>query len=477
MRFFPIAVGALLLACPLRAAEPEPIELTIHARSIETPVLNYRLFPAEAEMKPGNAAPILLRLPWGRENWMTQVFPTLQQWESRPLDAPEWATSGGVLPDEIVNEMKRAAFRREAMWEYPIGEAPPLYSIRLPDAQGLRGFLDRGLGARIRYHISRGELAEAREGIMIGLANARHLAQTPFYVTQLMAVAIDRTMLDRTAELISQPDSPNLYWALSTLPDSLIELGRTASLEGDFFRLSFPAVDDLDRPRERAEWMKMASQLVVVLDEFDELPKHPKQDESALVRRLLAQWAQAARDELAELMSMSAEKVAAMSDEEAGIRWYVRNRLAIDQRAAAVIRLPPREAWPQLARLRDDVQALHENSGTKKSDDFDSTSIYLSIWSLKRKVQLLRIIEAVRDHLATHDGKLPAGLDDIAELPIPLDPLTDQPFEWRVFQNNAAILKAPPLPASALEPDSAGARANMLEYWLQAIKRDEEDRS
>ena len=97
MRFVVVSVTvAILLSRPLRGQEPKPIELTIHARAIETPVLKYRLLPAEAELKPGNAVPILLRLPWEQTRWMSEVFPTLKEWESRPSNAPEWAASGGV---------------------------------------------------------------------------------------------------------------------------------------------------------------------------------------------------------------------------------------------------------------------------------------------------------------------------------------------------------------------------------------------
>jgi hypothetical protein len=462
-----------LFVSPLRAEESKPIRLIIHARAIETPVLKYRLFPSEAELKRGNAVPILLRLPWEQMPWMNTVFPTLKEWESRPLGAPEWAKSNGVLPDSFFSEMRRAAYRREATWEYPIGETPSLYFILLPDVAGLRDFLGRGLAARIRYHISRGELDEAREGILVGLANARHLAQAPFYVNQLVAITIDRAMLERTAELVSRPDSPNLYWALSTLPDSLVELGRTASFEGDLFALTFPAVSDLDRPREVAEWTTMAGQLIALLEETEELPKSTQQAEDAAARSIPRQWVKVARDELPQLLHTSAEKVTAMSDEEAAIRWYVHERLAADQRASAIVRLPPGEAWPLLARLRDDVRAMHDKAGTKGSGFFDPTSVYLSIWSLKRKIESLRIIEAIRHHMATHDGKLPARLDDIKEVSVPVDSLTGEPFEWQA-EGSSAILKAPPLPAVAFEPDSSTARANMLEYWLRTSGGDQD---
>lgn len=453
-----IALSLILLSRARGVDEPEPIELTIQPRAIEAPLLKYRLFPAEAELKPGNAVPILLRLPWERTLWMNEVFPTLKEWESRPLNAPEWAASNGVLPLNFYNEMKRAAFRRDASWEYPIGETSSPFVILLPDVQGLRVFLNYGLSARIRYHVTRGELGAAREGILVGLANARHLAQTPFLVNQLVALAIHRAMLDRTAELISQPDCPNLFWALSALPESLIELERAASLEGDLFVLSLPGVNELDRPREAREWRKMAEQLIeVIRDVSNEAPQS------------IAGWAEHARRELPELLGITPEKVAAMIDEEAAIRWYVYQRIALDQRAAAVLVLRPREAWPLLHQLRKDVEVMRQKTDAKESESLDATPVYVRAWSLKRKIASLRVIEAVRDYLAAHDGKLPARLDDIRGVPIPLDPMTGEPFHWRV-DGKSATLKAPSLATAVVEPDWATALANALEYRLQVKK-------
>jgi hypothetical protein len=467
MRFVTVfAAISVLLVRPLAAEESPPVELTIRARAIETPVLKYRLLPAEAELKPGNAAPILLRMPWEQTAWMNQVFPTLHEWETRPLDAPEWAASGGVLPEHFFREMRRAAFRRTADWEYPIGEAASLYTILLPDVQGLRVFIGRGLVARIRYYLSRGELEQAREGILIGLADGRHLAQTPFYVCQLVAIAIHRTMLDQTGELISQPDSPNFYWALSALPDSLISLDRTASLEADAFARTLPVAADLDGPRNQQEWRNMARQLVELLKTLDELPEARAKD-GASTLDVLAKWTAVAREELPELANVSAAKVTAMSDAEASVRWYVHQRLAIDHRAAAAVVLPPREAWPLLRQLRQEVKSLHEKTGTTESGFFDPTLMYVSPWSINRKIQALRIIEATRHYMAAHEGKLPAALDDITEVPIPLDPLTGEPFSWKV-SGETALLEAPPLPAWAIPPDSTAARVSVVRYRLTA---------
>ena len=152
-----LAMAATAIYGTSRGEDSKPIEITIYERATESPALKYQLLPSEAELKAGNAAPILLRLPWEQTAWMNKVFPTLHEWESRSLDAPEWNAFGGVLPSNFYAEMKRAAYRREATWEYPIGETPTPYMILLPDVQGLRGFLRHGLSARIRWHLSRGK--------------------------------------------------------------------------------------------------------------------------------------------------------------------------------------------------------------------------------------------------------------------------------------------------------------------------------
>jgi hypothetical protein len=453
------AVVIVTLCHGVRADELKPIELTIYARAIESPVLKYRLLPAEAELKAGNAVPILLRLPWEESTWMHDVFPKLKDWES--LNAPDWAPAKGLLTPKFFNEIKRAAFRREASWEYPISETPSPYFILLPDLQ-LRQFLAYGLSANIRYNLARGELDEAREGILVGLANARHLAKTPFYVNQLVAIAVDRAMLDRVAELISQDNSPNLYWALSTIPESIVDLDHTASFASTAFTMTFPAVNELDRPRDPAEWDKMAEQLIELADQFEEL----QQKGSTAASQYVTAWAKVARAEFSRSSDLQAEKVAAMSDAEVAIRWYVNQRLTTDQRAAAAVVLRPREAWPVLHQSRKDLNSFYEKSGTKPSGFFDGTRLYVSAWSLRRKIQSLRIIEAVRDYVATHDGELPLKLADIRGIPVPVDPMTDQPFHWHV-DGKTAVLKAPSLGAEVLEPDWDTALANPLEYRLE----------
>ena len=462
-----ICVG-LFFNSLLHAEEQKPIELILEGQAIESPVLKYKLLPAESELHDGNAVPILLRLPWEQNPWMMNVSPTLEEWSRRPLVAPEWDSfgTGAIFPERFYGEIKRAAYRREAHWEYPIQETQSPYGILLPDAQGLRVFLKYGLTARIRYHLSKGELDQAREGILIGHANARHLAQTPFYVLQLVSASIHHSMLDQTTELISQPNSPNLYWALSGLPESLLEMERSARLAGHLFEMTFPAVNDFDRPRTQEEWRKMADQLVEYLVESGELEIPKTGGEFALEVGIRSVVIKLARPDLTKRLGIPAEKVAAMSDEEVGLRWYTHLRMSLDQKAAAIHSLPPREAWPELRRLQDDVQDFSTMTGMKQWEQISPCSVYVTAWSLKRKIQSLRVIEAVRHHMATHDGQLPARLDDMQGVSIPLDPLTELPFEWQV-DGQTATLKSPALPADIMEMMGSQSPASMIEYRVR----------
>jgi hypothetical protein len=286
------------------------------------------------------------------------------------------------------------------------------------------------------------------------------LSQTPFFVNQLVALGVHRAMFDRTTELIGQPESPNLYWALSTLPDSLVELDRAADFEGTLFANTFPVANDLDAPRDARQWKKMSLQLLELLEQLQEIPPgaKPAPEEDAysnLINELLQRlgatesrrigFIKSAREELAALLKIAPEKVAAMSDDEVGVRWYVQLRLSRDQKIAAVMRLDPREAWPRLKELQAEIDSLRQKTGGKGLEFFNPTNIYANAWALRRQIAMLRVIEAVRHYTATGDKQLPKSLADVDGLSIPLDPLSGAPFEWSV-EGEVATLKPPAMP-------------------------------
>jgi hypothetical protein len=59
----------------------------------------------------------------------------------------------------------------------------------------------------------------------------------------------------------------------------------------------------------------------------------------------------------------------------------------------------------------------------------------------QRQFAALRCVEAIRMHAAAHQGKLPQGLSEITEVPIPVNPVTGKGFPYHL-EGDVAVLVA-----------------------------------
>ncbi len=89
--------------------------------------------------------------------------------------------------------------------------------------------------------------------------------------------------------------------------------------------------------------------------------------------------------------------------------------------------------------------------------------IKLSQLRLDRRLAVLRIVEALRFYAAAHQGQLPASLDDIRDVPIPVDPLTGKAFDYR-REGERARLSGPAPPPEA-------AQAHKIRYEITLRKK------
>lgn len=74
------------------------------------------------------------------------------------------------------------------------------------------------------------------------------------------------------------------------------------------------------------------------------------------------------------------------------------------------------------------------------------------MYRLDGQVAGLLCIEALRHHMATHDGQLPETLSEVSDLEVPDDPATGQPFTYRLDGTKAILDVSPPKGAG---PDDA----------------------
>jgi hypothetical protein len=62
---------------------------------------------------------------------------------------------------------------------------------------------------------------------------------------------------------------------------------------------------------------------------------------------------------------------------------------------------------------------------------------------IDQRIALLRCIEAIRMHAAEHGGQPPETLAAVKIVPLPLDPMTGQPFSYAVKGKEITLQAAP----------------------------------
>jgi hypothetical protein len=84
----------------------------------------------------------------------------------------------------------------------------------------------------------------------------------------------------------------------------------------------------------------------------------------------------------------------------------------------------------------------------------------------ERRIAALRCVEAIRLYAAAYNGRLPAALGDITQVPIPPDPVTGKGFDYKASGSRATLYGPPP-------PGEAGIASGLkYELTLQVSRQD-----
>jgi hypothetical protein len=306
------------------------------------------------------------------------------------------------------------------------------------------------LALQARVEIAAGDYAAAAHTLQTGFAFSRHAGAGPFLINSLVGIAIASQFADALQDWVSRADSPNLYWSLTALPRPLIDIRKQLEFEQRVVEIQFPVMADLKRPRAPAEWDAALKQVRTELKrilEFDEsgkrapLPKRGPTDPAGQSPELPA-----GRKYLVQRLHLPAARVKAMPPAQVLLLHMqgVNDEFRDDLFKGAYLPLP---------------QALRVVQGSlkrlKAAPDLEATRIprfllpgmhkaVVAPNRLERRIAALRAIEAVRLYAAAHDGRLPDKLADVKEVPVPQDPGTGRPFQYR-RANQTATLIGPPL--------------------------------
>jgi hypothetical protein len=467
-RTFAACCLALLAAAPPALAQGrEPVRLTLHPMAPSPPVLRYRLLPELLEQTPGNAAdlyqkavPLLKELPPDHEE-------RLGEWEKLPpqeLPREEVRRVLGAY-GEALGLVEKGARREYCDWGLTERLRKEGIGALLPELGPMRTAA-RLLALRARLEVAEGRFGEAVRTIRSGLALAKHVGESPTLSMGLTGNSLAATMADEVTWFVRQPKAPNLYWPLADLPRPFLDLRKSLASERVAIAGLLPDVAASARDPNAGPWgeelARKYHRMLLGLEEPGtparrlrlalRLQKEHEADKEALV-------ASGRPRELVEKMPHVQVAV---------LRAFVEYDRATDEMLKWQA-FPDAEALPHLRQAHARLKARLKKSDAPLGAQLAGLLLpgYHRVFAARaqgdRRFAALRCVEAIRLYAAAHGGRLPPELAAVREVPVPDDPVTGKPFQYRV-NGDRATLHAPP-------PDGeTPVRGNTLTYEL-TLKR------
>jgi hypothetical protein len=443
-----VFLGAL---CPLTAVAAESddnatqtVRLDVWPAVAPRPALKIELLPNIRERRPGNAAvhynKIGLNYPDGPA--AHSDLKELDQWLEVPLAQLPRDKVRAYLDkhQRVLDDIALAARRDQCDWELPIREQDFVTMI-LPEVQRIRSFA-RLLQLQARLQIVEGRLDDALDTFRTGYAIGRHVAAGTTFISDLVGMAICGQMSKRIEEMIQQPGAPNLYWALTALPRPLIDLRSGAEAEPQMLYLSYPEFADLEsRVMSPQQWQQLLDRLLEHVQLW-----HGRDSETMdrlwLSARTVKGYPMAKQYLIG--LGHSSEEVEAMPVAQVVLIYTMR---VFDDYRDDTYKWLTVPYWQARRGLRENNELLR-HAADREIVPIASLllpaveNVSLASARSQRSIAMLCVIEALRLYGAAHDGKLPARLSDITEVPLPEDPLSGGPFLYRL-DGDAAVLEAP----------------------------------
>jgi hypothetical protein len=441
-----LPVCALLLVLPVAGrADEAPTEtmvrLTVKPQAPPTPALRYQLLPELREMNPGNPIQGYLVCFMEQNHFFfdkTEVE-NREKWQTMPLKD----LSGKDLHNYGGNALRQADYAARLDtpdWQILLKMRRDGINTLLSDVQWMR-FLAAALKVRFRGELADGRFDDALVTAKTMLALSRHLGEHPTFVGDLVGVAVGFQAVGPLEEMVQQPGSPNLYWALTDLRSPFLDLRA-----GEQGEMVWPDVEfrllHLDDQAPMSD-----AQIKAVLDQVRDWMKLQEGGQDPIgVKGDPADWVAAQAKDADRIQAARKRLIASGSSEEKVKQFPAQQVVLLDEKLEYEIQRD--DGMKTLGLPYWEAEKLAAAQNLKRKE-------YLfPLWPANMKVRqaearldqrlaLLRCVEALRAFAAENDGKLPAKLEDV-KLPLPVDPVTGKPFPYELNGDTATLRGTPP---------------------------------
>ena len=449
-----------MLLCPALAdgdamkSPPIPaVKLNLHPAAAPVPALKYRLMPELRDLKPGNSV----------ISYYRAFAPEWQIVIQRDKDFWNWVEKWGddkskPPPKELdfvkgfaaLTELDIGARRAYCDWEMIDRLRKDGIMMLLPDIQSFRTYSIL-LAARARYEMLDRKFDKSLYTLQTGFTMARHISEGPTLIQALVGAALTHQMVAEVEQLIQQPGAPNLYWTLTDLPTPFIDLRKSIQGEKIMMDSLFPGwrsmLTDVEAaPVAPAEFEKLLVQNIAALEGGSGTSRSWEQ------KPMLALFAAKSYPEARKFLldqGRAKQVVDEMPVSQVALLYEIYNYDRFYDEMVKWYGHP----YPVMSKgIGKAERRLREARADAAAGTFLATlllpavqKVFGASYRIDRKLAGLRCVEAIRLYAAGHDGKLPAALKEIEEVPVPVDPYTGQAFEYKVGAGGA-VLTAPVTP-------------------------------
>ena len=377
-------------------------------------------------------------------------YPAIDEWMAAPLkDFPRDDVAKFLKPCESTfREVEAGARCEDCDWGLTEKLRRNGFNTIIQDVQDMRA-VTALLGLRIRFELAEGRTDRAVHALQTGFAVSRHVADSPTLISALVGIAVGNIMLGRLEEVMQQPDAPSFYWPLTDLPRPFIDLRKPMQGERVSVYGSFPGAAEMAADLNAKPWTpEQVAKVVYQFQYFDDEPNEVLKikDQALLLTRIASQHEAAKKLLLDE--GRPKELVEAMPHVQVALRASLYRYDQVYDQFLKEQGLAFWEARPAITQAEERLKGL--------ANDRDESAIPIARFLLPavqkvfaartrtdRRIAALRCVEAVRLYAAGHDGKFPAALDDVKDVPIPDDPVTGKPFGYRLVGDRAFLTSTP----------------------------------
>jgi hypothetical protein len=453
----------LLLATAPALAQPiSPVKkFAVTPAGEPKPALRYQFLTPIREQVPGNAAVHYYRAAQvrpspgsDREKFLAEDK-QVQGWEEAEIEK---------LPVKEVREYLdryKAMFREveeggrcdRCEWQYDPQRGMSMIDTLLPTIQTHRE-VTRYLSLRIKLELAENRYDDAAKSLTTGMTLGKRVAEGPSFIQMLVGLAISHVYLGRVEDLIRQPGSPNLYWALSSLPRPFVDPRPALEGESKFFDAFAPGFNELRagpvKPERAQELAERTIKALRTAGSTDDDPAFSSLDRlltSLGFAAYVALHYPAAKQELIDRGRPAKEVEAMPAAQVVVLNSLERVKVLGDDQTKWFLNAGP-EGLREVQRLSERARKLRAGSDVLFSIfslGLPATEkVYFAHARCERTIAALRAVEAVRMHASANKGAVPTRLEDVTLVPVPADPFTGKSFGYSASGNTFTLTAPPP---------------------------------